>query len=355
MDGTDFDPFEPGEQDDSQTAEGSASLVDSLEKGYDTLGDSEGVSSSETDSGKQAGDGDRSGEAGYNSRDLPRHPADEGSGQADSDGAKLTPLEAPANWALADREMFGRLTPDAQHWLAQRSQAMDAAHTQRSQAIAPMRRAYEAFAPVLQHNGVTFEQAVQGYLEATQTLRFGTPEAKINFLRKIITDFGITGEGVADENAPPRDPRVDHLLAQQQQQQAYMQQQQQMAQQSRIQNVSQEVQSFRGEIGEDGKLKHPYFGEVIPIMRELATAALSAGQQPRLHDLYDRACWQVPAIREKLIAAQTAEGKAKQAEELRKKRNAGSSISGAGSRSPVNRQKSLIESLSEGWDQQSAA
>lgn len=229
--------------------------------------------------------------------------------------------------------MFAKQTLEAQKWLLDRSNAMEAAHTQRSQEIAPWRDTVQRWSPYLSSIGMTPEHAINTLLATERALRTGSDHERVALLRKFVNDYGIKmpAEG---ETPTSFDPRVDALTRQMQEMQAGSHQQMQAAQQARVEQTTREVETFRNERGQDGKLSHPYFGEVEAEMRKLAQADINAGVQPEIKSLYDRACWSTPAVRDRLILAQTQEAQAKQAEEARKKREAGASISGAGSAGP---------------------
>ena len=58
-------------------------------------------------------------------------------------------IDAPAHWSVEHQEMFRGLDGKAQSFLMDRSREMEAAHTKRSQEIAPLRNASERWAPYL--------------------------------------------------------------------------------------------------------------------------------------------------------------------------------------------------------------
>ena len=84
------------------------------------------------------------------------------------------PLAAPEHWSAEHREMFGKLDRDAQSFLMDRSREMEAAHTQRSQEIAPFRAAAEQWSPYLQSVGATPDRAFNSLMQLEYGLRTGT-------------------------------------------------------------------------------------------------------------------------------------------------------------------------------------
>lgn len=273
-------------------------------------------------------------------------------------------IEAPAHWSAADREMFGKVAPDAQKWLLDRSKAMEAAHTRRSQEIAPMRQLAERWNPYFQQLGASAPQAIDLLLQTEYQLRTGSQEKKLEVIRDLIRDYGIqapAGETDGGTEQGARDPRVDQLTEQlqqmqqgwQQQQQTTVQQQQAMQQQA-MGRAQAALQAFANQKGADGKLAHPHFGEVQDEMTRLAQADLAAGVQPDLNSLYERAIWANGTTRSQLLAAQQSQEAERRRQEAEKAKRAGGQISGAGA--PATEQpKGLRETLEAAWDRQSAA
>ena len=282
-------------------------------------------------------------------------------------------VEAPAHWSAADREMFGKQPPEARKWLMERSRAMEAAHTRRSQElaqqqqqfsqqVAPVAQIAQKWQPYLQQVGAAFPQAVDLLFDKEYRLRTGSQDQKIEIVRQIIADYGIEPPGGGEESqAPVQDPRVDQLTQQihqmqagWQQQQAQTVQQQQAYQQQALGRAQASLQEFATTKGADGKLAHPHFGEVQNDMTRLAQADLAAGVQPDLQSLYDRAVWANGNTRSQLLSAQQGQEAERRRQEAEKAKRAGGQISGAGA--PAAEQpKGLRETLEASWDRLSAA
>ena len=262
------------------------------------------------------------------------------------------PLEAPSHWPSDQREQFSKLTPEMQRFMMDRFNGMEAAHTQRSQAIAPMRDVLERWGPYFQQTGARPDVAFDNLVGVEYRLRTGTQQQRIDVLREIIEAYGIEApvDGEGNVREPVRDERVD-ALAQQMQQMTQMNQS--AMQQQRIAAVQREqtkLDSFVSEKNEDGTLKRPYFGDVEAEMTMLAQADVNSGKQPDLDSLYERACWMNPAVRAKMMQSESA----RKAETARRKRNAGASVAGAGTGRPE-QPKSIDDILNEAWDKQAAA
>ena len=272
--------------------------------------------------------------------------------KAGDDNFKPGTMEAPANWKISDREMFSKLSQEAQNFLLERSRGMEAAHTQRSQvlaqqmqALAPWQQFETKWNAYFQQLGAAAPIAVDALLSKEYQLRTGSNAQKVQILRDLIAEYQIAAP---DANAPAPDPQVAQLQQQiwqmqngWQQQQAQALQQQQAVQQARVAQTTQTLHAFQTEVDDEGNLAHPYFGEVEQDMTRLAQADLAAGVQPELNSLYERAIWSNPIVRQKIQEAEAAHREAEQRaeaerleaekrEKAKKARRAGSSISGAG-------------------------
>ena len=275
-------------------------------------------------------------------------PSDEKASGQEATGR--APLEAPAHWSLPDREMFAKQTPEAQHWLMSRSQAMEAAHTQRSQEIAPIRQLSEQWKPYFDQLGVPAPMAINQLLSAEYELRTASNGRKLEIMRGLVRDYGIQAPD-AEGSEPQTNPELEALRFQVQQmqqgQEGYLAQQQNV----RVQNAQAQLQAFSTQADDSGKLAHPYFGEVQHEMTVMAQADMQNGIQPDLQSLYDRAVWANPVTRQKVLEAQKAETQ----ERTRKARQASGSISGAGTSSRQDQPESLRGTLESAWESLSAA
>ncbi|MYH58537.1 MAG: hypothetical protein F4145_11200 [Boseongicola sp. SB0675_bin_26] len=279
--------------------------------------------------------------------------ADASGGKPDEGGDPPQSMEAPANWSSEHREMFSKLDLEAQKFLMDRSQAMEAAHTQRSQEVAPFREVADKWSGYMQQAQTTPALAFDSLMGIEYRLRTGTPAQQMDVLREIISAYGIAPPQTDDGGnviEPVRDERVDGLMNEIQQLRQQSHGDMQARQHAEMQRQQNTINDFMTAKNEDGTLAHPFFSDVEHEMTRLAQADHAAGKQPDIRDLYERACWSNPAVRAKLLEA---EDRAK-AEAARRKRNAGSSVSGAGS--PRTEQpKDLKAALSEAYDQMVAA
>ena len=252
------------------------------------------------------------------------------------------PLDPPAHWAAADQERFREADPKWQEWFLSRSKDMDAAHTRRSQEVAPLRNVLQQWGPTVQQWGADPVQVINGAMQAVYTLRAGTPEQKAGLIKQLAQDYGVSldppKQPSAEEDPFGVQAMIDQKLApfsqQLQQMGGGMQQQQQAAQQAASQAGMQVIERFRIEKGADGKPAHPYIDELLDDMTALAQARAAAGQTPDIAELYEAASWSNPSVRAKVQAALKAADRAKtkkaEQERARRARTASSGLAGSG-------------------------
>ena len=275
-------------------------------------------------------------------------------------------IEAPEHWALEHQEMFRGLTPEAQSFLMDRSKDMEAAHTKRSQEIAPLRNTVEKWQPYLQSMGAPADRVVDSLMQYEYGLRTGTNEQKMNILLGLARDYGVNfaqnGNGKPAPTAD-EDPFGIHAQIQQavnpitqqiQQLQGTFQQQTTSQQQAQVTSAQQTIDRFRDEKGANGKLAHPYYQEVEQDMFGMAQAKQAAGQPLDIAQLYEQACWSNASVRAKMQAAERFKvSRSEQQRAARAKTAAGSLAGGAGAAS-TDQPKSRRETLERSWDEVSA-
>jgi hypothetical protein len=267
-------------------------------------------------------------------------------------------IEAPQHWAAADKERFAKLAPEGQQFLLERHKAMEGDYTRNMQAIAPLRKTTEQWAPYLNAIGHTPEQAFQTLLTAEYTLRNGTPEQKQATFRQMAKDYGITLDQAAqpavDEYVDPQVAALNQKLAQleawktsrEQAEQNY--QRQQMEQ--RQTELRTTIESFAAAKTEAGAPAHPHYEAV----RETMAALIGSGQAPDLKTAYDMAVYANPAIRQQLLTAQQEAAAKKSAEEAKAKAQKASSAAASVSgkpvgATPVGPASSIREELERAW------
>ena len=254
------------------------------------------------------------------------------------------PIDAPAYYSLEDQEMFRALDPKGQAFLLDRYNKMEAAHTQRSQEIAPLRKATEKWTPYLAQIQAEPSQVFDSLMQHEYGLRTGTNEQKMNILMGLARDYGVNFTQEAN-GAPSaeEDPFGIHQQIQQavtpitnqlQQLTGNIEQNNYATQQSSVADAQKIIDNFKDEKGADGKPAHPHFDEIGDDMLALAQAKSSTGQPLDIAELYDSACWANPSVRAKMTAAENFKSQQDQRkadkERARKAKTAAGSLAGGG-------------------------
>ena len=254
--------------------------------------------------------------------------------------AATEPLDPPHHWAAKDQEMFRGLDPSAQEFLISRSKDMEAAHTKRSQEIAPIRGVLNKWGNYLAQSGQTAEGAVEGLIATEYQLRAGTPEVKRRIIQNLVQNYGVEiNQQTAAAPSPEEDPmgitkhlqtaltplaqRVNELSAKVQTNEA-------SAQQMSVSQAQQSLDRFKNEQDANGKVAHPHFDEVIDQMTAQAQAAAAAGKTVEMKELYENACWATPGVRDKILNAQKHQEKQKSQAQAQKLRQASGNLRGTG-------------------------
>ena len=270
------------------------------------------------------------------------------------------PLEAPHHWAVEHQEMFRGLDPKAQSFLMDRSNDMEAAHTKRSQEIAPLRGAAEKWTPYLSQMQADPAQTFDKLMQHEYVLRTGTNEQKAQMLLNLARDYQVDmrPNGTAEPPSAEEDPfeiqakiqaALNPVMQQVQQLNGSVQQQQGHSQQAGVAAGQKNIDEFRDRKGADGKPAHPYFPEVFDDMLAMAQAKVAAGQPPDIAELYEQAIWSNASVRAKVQAAERHTSRqAEQQRQTRAKTAAGSLAGGGGSQ--TEQPKGIRESVEAAWD-----
>lgn len=278
----------------------------------------------------------------------------------DARTAAAAATEAPQHWPAKDREMFAKQPPEVKTWLLGRHKAMEADYTRRVQEVAHVRREadelreiFKPFERAMAADGLTIPMAVRQLTAAHQQL-IADPVQGIQWLAgKYGIDLKKIVEGGAQAGQPdPYVKKLEERLAQLEggisKERSAQQQQEQQA------NLS-KVEQFAAEKDAQGNLLRPHFDEVAKDISMLLRAAREAGEQLSLQDAYDRAIYANPTIRQKVLAAQEAERRAKEEGERKAKANAartaGFDVKGEGAATTVAATtNSLRADLEAAWD-----
>lgn len=267
---------------------------------------------------------------------IEESPADEGGGEAGSDVEAATPaedagtepaietLQAPENWSQQDRDTFAALAEleekgiSAQEFLLNRHKAMEGDYTRKMQELAPLKQyqsidsLFEPYQQVLEQAGQTPADIIANWVGVHENLT----QNPIETLHWLAEQYGVNLTEAAQQ-AP--NPQVMELSQQ------VSQLRQQISEKERLQNETKyntyytQIEEFSQKKTEAGDLAHPYFEEVQSDMAKLAKLDQAEGKEPELSDLYERAVYMNPSVREKHLSAQREAAEAKRLEDARQK------------------------------------
>jgi hypothetical protein len=228
---------------------------------------------------------------------------------------------------LADKH-WANLDPELQDALLQRDsdyeKGIEGYRTaaERGQAFEKVISPYMA---TINQFGVAPEVAAAELFRSDHTLRYGSPQQKLEMVGQIFRDYGIDPQQAFNylQNGAPRiDPAIapvyQELQSLKQQQQRWQQEQEQREQQALTSEI---------ERAKQGK-------EHFDIVREDMAALLQAGRATDLDDAYDKAIWARPDLRATLLQQErdkAAESVNKKAQAIRSQ-SAAVSVNGS---SPV--------------------
>lgn len=240
----------------------------------------------------------------------------------EDDATAQAAIEPPARLSEEHKERFRSLPHDAQEFLRDRHQEMEADHTRKTQETAEARKAADglnsAVEPYRAHIAslnTTPEQAVHVLLSWDHALRTAPADQKAARFAQLAKHYGVDLEGLADVTSDD-ETTVSPELAEVRQGIVRVNQRfdaaaaQENAAKAEDANVL--IATFAEARDDAGNLAHPHFEAVKVAM------GVNMGADPNLtmQEAYERATWADPAVRTALQAEQT---KAAAAETERKR------------------------------------
>lgn len=239
-------------------------------------------------------------------------PADTAETPPAKDEPQAGDLEPPANWSAADQGIFRDVDKATQEWLLARDKAATESYQQQLEAVQPWQQVQQQWDPYFKQLGQPAPQLINGLLQTEMQLRTGTPAQKQEALLGIMRAYGIEvgqeqqqlpEEVSSDPVAQALSARLDEVLRGQRALESQVQTQFGQFEANQLNAQQTALDQFKGATDADGKLLHPYYSEVEPLMNSLAA---NAGQTTTLQDVYDQACWASPSVRAKLQGAAQA-------------------------------------------------
>lgn len=211
-------------------------------------------------------------------------------------------VEPPEHWSAEEKEQFSALTdPEARRMVLKVRQDWERGYDRKFQDLAEERRQLsewdKVFEPIdndLRLAGVSRVQATQRLVAAQQMLQ-QNPAQGIQWLAQ---QYGVDLNQRQDE--PDVDPQYAGLNSKLQAIEQTLMQQRQAEEQSRVQSVVQQIESFKSQTDANGAPLHPHFDKVRSHMAALANAQPDAD----LQSLYDQAVYANPETRAAMLAEQ---------------------------------------------------
>ena len=238
----------------------------------------------------------------------------------------IVDTKAPQSWKPAIRERFAALPPEVQQEVVRREREIATAMQESAEARQGYQRFRETLAPfehMIRAGGADPYQTVGSLMQTAMALQSGAPGNKAGIVANLIRHYGVDlnllastleGQPMPQEQAqPPRDPRVDQLLAQVEQARSYKQQQ-----------LAQEATRLISEIqGEE------FFGDVKDAMADILEVAAKRGVAMTPREAYNRAVWADPHVAEVLQQRQAAKQAGNRVGSTQRAQAAAASIKGS--------------------------
>lgn len=223
----------------------------------------------------------------------------------DPTAAPLVPAEpaiaAPSSWTGAAKAEFSKASPVIQQEVLRREQQMHNGIAQYRDAANYGQEITKTLAPyneTIQRLGITPAAAIEAMFKVDHTLRYGSPQEKLQHIADLARNYGVDLSGGVPEQQPI-DPNYQHLQTQ-------LQQTQQQLKQITADRESQQQAALNSQI-EAAKEGRPHFDNLRQEMAVLIQASAANGENLSLPDAYDRAVWSHPTYRAEMLALQQQE------------------------------------------------
>lgn len=218
------------------------------------------------------------------------------------------PSAAPARWSAEDKANFNALPPDAQKLVLKREQDIERYLTQKTQEIAHIKREYDSLEQVIGPRRQ--EMAKMGYTAATAlnellTLNDMASKDPHRFLSWYVREHNIDlGQFQQQEEIRPS---IDPLLPTVVQRVGQLEQEINHYKRAQDQALQSQSQSLIEKFASNPENK--YFEDVRVEMGRLVEAGLVDPMD--LEGAYNRACWSIPEIRQRILDEQRQADEAK--------------------------------------------
>jgi hypothetical protein len=254
-------------------------------------------------------------------------PAQKVSDQATSVGAnepelKTPAIEVPRSWSAEKRELWSKLPPEAQEYIAQRdrevTQALSRRTSQQPEHAGSFEKDLERYSDVFvgvdPHTGqkqqIPLKEGVAALCEAQRRLTTNFPGAVKEMARANgyhVELRPLTADEAAQPVATP-DPLIQKLWREQEE---LKRQFAERDQQAKASYLNSHIDAFAKETDSQGQLSHPFFNDVRThmgrIVDYLEQNEPGLSEREYLKRAYDEAVWANPSTRQKLLEHQQRE------------------------------------------------
>lgn len=317
----------------------------------------------EDDSPSAGGSDDETKAPGGDSDDNEQQRASESDDTGEGDKERATDtdkdLAPPEDWPSKDREAFESLPAESKEFLLRRSKEIQADYTRKTQEAAELKKQYEPlnqvvsqFKPFAEQQGMNEHQLVNAWANAQKMLINGQGR---DLLMYLADQYKIN---LGEQSEPEQNSEISELRQHISKLESQLGQTVQTVQGSQSAAMEERLNEFANQKDDKGELLHPHFDDVMEDMVYLAKVEKQAGKTPNVKDLYDRAVWMNPTVREQKLASQReaeaekarqdAERKKREEKERAEKANlASANASGDGSAPAPTQDGSNLRSLIE--------
>lgn len=237
-------------------------------------------------------------------RKLDQAEFDEEDEEEDVDEIDRIEVEAPSAWPDEAKEDFSKLPAQSQEFLVNTYKGMQADYTRKLQGISDISTALDPIREECVEAGISYADALRRFVGIHKRL-LKDPE---NALVEVAQLYGVPLENIRKTESSV-DPAIDQRLSATEQRieqsEANLQRQQAIALNNAIEEFKKTAPHFDAVEGEMAKMVRAHTAQGLPI--------------PSIQELYERACWTIPKVREKLLAEQKTSGLKDSTEERRLK------------------------------------
>ncbi|MBM3450553.1 MAG: hypothetical protein FJX78_06165 [Armatimonadetes bacterium] len=255
---------------------------------------------------------------------------------ADQDKTELTPaadtpdpakpataeIDIPKSWAAEKHDLFRKADPGLRAYIAQRESEMrkgiDDLHGQlgeKAKLADDIGRALAPYEAMIRAERATPAQVVEALLPAAYVLRVGSPQQKLDLIRRTAEQWGIDLGQLAkpSENIAELDPYVAETRRELSQVKARLEAFDRASQQTRLDAIQSAINAFADEKDANGNPLRPHFDEVANDIGLL----LKNGRAADFAQAYDMAVYANPTTRARVLEAEKQAAEAKRLAEAK--------------------------------------